>query len=176
MERISPWHSLRYIPCIYLQQLRKTMTNPSQKNWSLGSYFNPGPPGYEYYHWLWHSIWISQEDTDLLLLGIFTIMYPKFLLRNMGEGLNYVMKYRNNNYLLDFMFKMYNMQMYISPGRYVQLTQLQYTQTFRKLKRNKMCIHNFKCYFMRYFVSIYAGCVTCGSPWLGGYMTGGQNN
>jgi hypothetical protein len=35
----------------------------------------------------------------------------------MGGGLNYVLKYSiyNNNNLLDFMLKMYNIQMHISP-------------------------------------------------------------
>lgn len=49
MEGSSPLHSLRHIPCIFLEELRKTVTNPSQENWSQSSYLNPEPLGYEYY-------------------------------------------------------------------------------------------------------------------------------
>lgn len=156
-------------PCICLQELRKTMTNPSQENWSLGSYLNPGPPGYEYYQLDYDVRFGQLKKTQIFYYWVFSPSSTQhFDNEILGEGgcLNYVMKYStyNNNYLVDFIFKMYNMQMYISPGTYVQLTQLQYTQTFHKLKRNKMYTHNFNCYFMRYFVSIHAGCVTCGSP------------
>lgn len=41
-----------------------------------------------------------------------------------------------------------------------------------RLERNKMCIDNFNCYFMRYFVGIYARYVTCGNSWHSSYMTG----